>query len=76
MVVTVAGEPVAMRGGGAEIQVAAPTAPPPPAPAPAPAPAADAATPAPPPPPPVPEKPLSRLEKLRLQGKPAAPAAK
>ena len=75
IVVTVAGEPVAIRGGGAEIQVAAPSAPPPPPP-PEPAPAADAATPAPPPPPPVPEKPLSRLEKLRLQGKPASSAAK
>ena len=72
LVVTVAGEPVAIRGGGVEIQVAAPTAPPPPEPAPA----AEAATPAPAPPPPVPEKPLSRLEKLRLQGKPASPAAK
>lgn len=72
MVVNVAGEPVTMRGGGAEIQVAAPTAPPPATPEPAPAP--DAAAPAPVAPPPVPEKPLSRLEKLRLQGKSPAPA--
>jgi hypothetical protein len=76
MVATVAGEPVAMRGGGAEIQVAAPTAPPPAPPEPAPAPDAAAAPAAPAAPPPVPEKPLSRLEKLRLQGKPSAPAAK
>jgi len=75
MVATVAGEPVTMRGGGAEIQIAAPTATPPATPEPVPAPDASApATPA--APPPVPEKPLSRLEKLRLQGKPAAPAAK
>jgi len=74
MVVTASGEPVSMRGGGVEIQVAAPTAPPPATPEPPPAP--DAATPAPPPPPPVPEKPLSRLEKLRLQGKPPALPAK
>ena len=69
-------EPVALRGGGAEIQVAAPTAPPPAPPEPAPAADAAAAPAAPAAPPPVPEKPLSRLEKLRLQGKPSAPAAK
>ena len=71
LVVTVQGEPVTMRGAGTELQVAAPTTPPPPPPAPdagaAPAPA-PAATPV--------EKPLSRLEKLRLQGKQSAPAAK
>ena len=72
MVATVAGEAVTMRGGGAEIQVAAPTATPPATPEPAPAPDASAPAAL----PPVPEKPLSRLEKLRLQGKPAAPAAK
>lgn len=75
MVATVAGEPVAMRGGGAEIQLAAPIAPPPAPSEPAPAPDA-AAAPAPAAPPPVPEKPLSRLEKLRLPGKPSAPVAK
>jgi hypothetical protein len=67
MVVIVAGEPVTMRGGGTELQVAAPTAPPPPPPSPAPDAAAAPAPAAPPPP----EKPLSRLEKLRLQGKPS-----
>jgi hypothetical protein len=71
MVVIVAGEPVTMRGGGTELQVAAPTAPPPPPPSPAPDAAAAPAPPAPPPP----EKPLSRLEKLRLQGK-SSPQAK
>jgi hypothetical protein len=72
MVVSVRGEPVTMRGGSTEWQLAAPTAPPPPPPAPV----ADAGTPAAPPPPaPQPEKPLSRLEKLRLQGKQAPPAA-
>lgn len=72
MVVVVAGEPVTMRGGGTELQVAAPTAPPPPPPSPAPDAAAAPAPVAPPPP----EKPLSRLEKLRLQGKQSPPPAK
>lgn len=72
LVVTVQGEPVTMRGAGTELQVAAPTTPPP---APAPAPEAGA-PPAPAPAAPPTEKPLSRLEKLRLQGKQAAPAAK
>ena len=54
-----------MRGAGTELQVAAPTTPPPP---PAPAPEAGAA-PAPAPAAAPAEKPLSRLEKLRLQGK-------
>ena len=72
MVVTVQGEPVTMRGAGTELQIAAPTTPPPPPPAPMP----DAgAAPAPPPPTAQPEKPLSRLEKLRLQGKQPPPAA-
>ncbi len=71
LVVTVQGEPVTMRGAATELQVAAPTTPPPP-----PAPAPDAAAPAAPAPAPPPtEKPLSRLEKLRLQGK-TGPAAK
>ena len=72
MVTTIKGEPVTVRGGQTELQIAAPTTPPPPPPAPVP----DAAAPPAPVAPPVatPEKPLSRLEKLRLQGKP--PAAK
>lgn len=65
MVAMVQGEPVTMRGAGTELQVAAPTTPPPP---PAPAPEAGAA-PAPAPAAAPAEKPLSRLEKLRLQGK-------
>lgn len=70
LVAVVAGEPVTMRGGSTELQVAAPTAPAAPAPAP------DASAPPAPAPPPAPEKPLSRLEKLRLQGKQSPPAAK
>ncbi len=66
LVTTVQGEPVQMRGGGTEFQVAAPSAPPPPPP---PMPAAAAAPMPMPTPEPPKEKPLTRLEKLRLQNK-------
>lgn len=67
LVTTVAGEPVLARGGQTELQIAEPPKAPPPTAEPAPAAAAAPAAPAAPT-----AKPLSRLEKLRQQGKKAA----